>query len=163
MPAVNGPFVDTLIGGVSPGEGNVIAHNNVSGISVVSVFFSGNLLYEAENISILGNSIYSNSANNTFIISESGLGIDLMDGEFSDMSSTTLGPTPNDSGDGDSGPNNFINFPIINSASQNLLKLNLNLDLDVADSPTNQYRVEIFANDSTDPSGYGEGQSFLGC
>lgn len=38
----------------------------------------------------------------------------------------------------------------------------IKLNLDAADSPTDQYRIEFFANTVADPSGYGEGQIYLG-
>lgn len=162
FPALNGPFVDTLIGGTNPGEGNIIAHNNGTGIAVIKVYIGGVSNFDSINISIIGNSIYSNASNNTFVISESGLGIDLLNAEFSNMSSDTLGPTPNDVSDADTGANHLMNYPVLNSAIQNAQQLNIDLDLDVADSPVDQYRVEIFANDAADPSGYGEGQTYLG-
>lgn len=150
------------MGGGNSGEGNIIAHNNGTGVAVIVVYFGGTPLFDSKNITILGNSIYNNASNGSYIISESGLGIDLLNAEFSDMTSTTLGPTPNDASDVDTGANNFMNYPVINSAVQSAQKIYVNLDLDAADSPIGQYRVEIFASNAADPSGYGEGQTYLG-
>jgi hypothetical protein len=55
-----------------------------------------------------------------------------------------------------------MNFPVINSAIQNSTALIVNFDLEAADSTNGSYRVEFFANDSPDESGYGEGQTYLG-
>ena len=163
MPALYGPFVDTLIGGMNSGEGNVISHNNGTGIAVIAGSFNGNPFSPTENISILGNSIHSNLANNTgYVPFEPGLGIDLLAAEFSDNSSSTTGPTPNDPSDSDTGPNHFINFPVLNSVEQNGSTASINFNLDAADGENDQYRVEFFSNDTPDPSGYGEGQTFLG-
>lgn len=160
---------NTLIGGIQSGEGNIIAGNNGPGVMVEEVYIpdAGPLTISPENISILGNSIHSNSVGDVEGgLGQSGLGIDLfrvvLDGTFTPESVEQTGPTPNDNGDTDTGPNNYINFPVLNSVSVAGGEASINFNLDAADSPTDQYRVEFFANDSADPSGYGEGQTFLG-
>ncbi|NIV29342.1 MAG: hypothetical protein GWN58_07485, partial [Anaerolineae bacterium] len=75
------------IGGSSPGEGNLIAHNGRDGVRVADGI---------DNL-ISRNSISSNS----------GLGINL----------GSDGVTPNDPGDGDSGANNLQNFPLLTSVT----------------------------------------------
>ncbi len=119
-------------------------------------------------MSILGNSIYSNAVGNGWF-DGTGLGIDLL--KFIDTSPSPdgvpdiiqdQGPTLNDTADPDTGPNNYLNFPVINAATQTDSTLAVNFDLDAADSTDGNYRVEFFANDSTDPSDYGEGQTYLG-
>ncbi|HEX7517184.1 MAG TPA: hypothetical protein VF345_07850 [Chthoniobacterales bacterium] len=77
----------TTIGGMGPGEGNVIAFNRTG----ISVFDQSN--------SILSNLFHSNSLIDT------------------DLGGN--GPTANDVGDQDSGPNNLQNFPIIASITRN--------------------------------------------
>jgi hypothetical protein len=128
-----------LIGGTSPGEGNVIANNGQGGILIGHDDFgspppiSGN--------SILGNSIYNNG----------GLGIDLgLDG----------GVTPNDTNDADSGPNDLLNFPALSSAVLTGSDLTISGSINTEQNKT--LRIEFFANPSADPSGYGEGQTFVG-
>lgn len=138
----------------------------IDGEMVVGVTVGVGLLTTVpQSTTILGNSITDSTAGPL----NSGLGIDLFEAtdtsgppDFVPESFSEMGVTLNDTGDSDTGPNNYMNYPVINSASQNLLNLNVNFDLDAADSPTNQYRVEFFANDTADPSGYGEGQTFLG-
>ena len=162
LPGITGPFVNTLIGGVNGDEGNLIAHNHGAGVAVVRLSLNGSPIQSVGGISILGNSIHDNLSNSSFLLSESGLGIDILDAEMSDNSSNTTGPTPNDPSDSDTGPNNFINFPILNSVEQNGSTASINFNLDAADGENDQYRVEFFSNDTPDPSGYGEGQTFLG-
>ena len=89
---------------------------------------------------ILSNSIFSNT----------GLGIDL----------DPNGVTPNDAGDGDTGPNNLQNFPVLNSSitTGSVIRIRGNLD----SAASTDFRIELFENDSCDASGNGEGETFLG-
>lgn len=79
-------FAGNVIGGLNPGEGNIISSNTGAGVRLSSG--NGN--------PILGNSIFGNT----------GLGIDL----------GNVGVTPNDATDSDSGGNTLLNFPNITSA-----------------------------------------------
>ncbi len=127
-----------LIGGTTPGARNIIANspNGFQGIYTTTTMFGHP---DTDNISIIGNSIFDNDA----------LGIDI--------GSDSL--TPNDPLDVDTGPNGYLNFP------DNLLYYEGGGNTHVAyslDVPAGNYRIEFFSNDSPDPSGYGEGQTFLG-
>lgn len=116
------------IGGTGSGEGNVIAYNQGAGVSL------GN--EEANRASILSNTIVANQ----------GLGIDL----------AGPGPTPNDVGDVDVGPNDVLNYPVITRAFEEAGSVDVQFDLDV---PVGSYRVEFFLNPSgPDPRGFGEGE-----
>jgi hypothetical protein len=87
---------DNVIGGINPGEGNVIAYTtNVGGTGdgVYLPFSEGNV--------IRGNSIFGNA----------GLGIDVMPAGSPD------GVTPNDPGDADTGGNDMQNFPLFTSVT----------------------------------------------
>jgi hypothetical protein len=92
-----------------------------------------------------GNAILSNS-----IFDNGGLGIELLELVF--------GVTPNDAGDGDAGANNLQNFPILTSASggSTIIQGNLN------STASTQFRLEFFSTAACDPSGNGEGASFIG-
>ncbi|HEU4760482.1 MAG TPA: cohesin domain-containing protein, partial [Dehalococcoidia bacterium] len=94
--AVSTGAQDNIIGGTAAGAANVIAHNGHNGVCVATDTSVGNV--------IRGNSIHSNGL----------LGIDLVP-SGQDCATGTV--TPNDLGDGDSGPNNLQNFPVITSAT----------------------------------------------
>ena len=68
--------------------------------------------------------------------------------------------TPNDADDSDTGANNLQNFPVVDSAvndgSATLVTGTLASFGDAA------FRVDVFASDSCDPSGNGEGARYLG-
>ena len=167
---IHGPSQNDLIGGTSPGSGNIIA-GNAGGVVVANYTLSGlSMTLTPNKVALLGNSIYSNSTASPLPGVGQSLGIDLLGlvengfppNPFTSDSSTNSGVTPNDPTDSDTGPNGYINFPVLNSVTQNGSTATINFNLDAADSPTDQYRVEFFANDQADPSGYGEGQTFLG-
>jgi len=92
-----------------------------------------------------GNAIVSNS-----IFSNVSLGIDLR----------PLGVTPNDVGDGDTGANNLQNFPVLTSATSSGGSTTIEGTLNSTANTT--FRLEFFSNVACDPSGFGEGETFLG-
>jgi hypothetical protein len=122
------------IGGTAAGAANRIAHNSNDGIVLVAAAGAGN--------QISGNEIYANG----------GLGIDLDDD----------GVTANDLGDGDVGPNNRQNHPVLSAAAT--LGGNVHIAGSLNGAASTTYRVELFASDAAelDPTGYGEGQRYLG-
>lgn len=162
-----GDPTNVLIGGSGPGEGNDIFGQKGIGIAVSSFTVPAAGISSAPSrVAIMGNSVSGTEASNLL---GPGVGIDLLESIDTDTppdgspnTFTDLGLTPNDIGDPDTGANNYINFPVLNSAIQEGDNATINFNLDAADSPTDQYRIEFFANDTADPSGYGEGQTFLG-
>ena len=127
------------IGGTAGGAGNTIAFNGGSGV-VVGL---------SATDSSVGNAILSNS-----IFSNAGLGIDLGNDDV----------TPNDQNDADTGPNNLQNFPVLTSVASTGSSTIVTGTLSTTPNPSVPvtYRIEFFANAVADPSGFGEGQTFLG-
>lgn len=151
-----GSISNVLIGGSSIGQPNLIAFSSQSGIRLESA---------GTNIQVIGNTIRNNTRNGIYLLGSTQaaivsnriytnglLGIDLGDN----------GVTANDSGDGDSGPNNLLNFPLINYANPvgtSQLAYSLTLDAPAAASG---YRIEFFANSAADSTNHGEGERYLG-
>lgn len=133
---LDGASKGNTVGGTTPGSGNVIAWNSGEGIFVSS---------DSSNEAILGNSIHDN----TYYP-----GIDLYSG--------SLGVTPNDdnTGDADTGANNLQNFPVLTSVVSLGGTTTISGTLDSAFAT--QFRVEFFSNQACDPSGFGEGENYLG-
>ena len=133
---------DVLVGGDTPHEGNRIAFNDQSGIVV-----HGSPLYEttAHRNTIRLNSIHSNAL----------LGIDLVTG----LMPGADGPTPNDPGDADVGPNDVQNFPVITAAQ---FGQNTYVAGTLNSLPHTEFTVDFYTNDSADAAGFGEGQHWLG-
>ena len=130
-----------IIGGSAAGEGNTITGSYSEGIRVV---ISASQIRAAASASILGNSIYLNGP--TYGVG--GLGINLFAPDL---------VTPNDVGDADTGPSDLQNYPVITSATAAG-----NVQGTFNSKPSGTYRLEFFANPSCDPSGYGEGKTFIG-
>ena len=129
------PSSMNIIGGTNPFAANVIAFNGSQGVVIADG--TGN--------SVQSNSIFSNGG--------VALGIDL----------TGDGPTPNDLGDGDTGPNNFQNFPVITSAPIAAGMVTIGGTLN--STASTNFRLEFFSSvacNGSAPTNFGEGQTFLG-
>ncbi len=113
----------------------------IGGVSIVGNGGPGVTLVGAGS----GNRISQNA-----IFSNGGLGIDLGND----------GVTVNDACDSDSGPNDLQNFPILTSATSVGGSTTIQGTLNSA--PSTAYTIEFFSNDACDPSGFGEGKTFLG-
>jgi hypothetical protein len=118
--------------GDTGGLGNTIAYNGLDGVNV-SQFGDG--------IPIRGNRIFSNAR----------LGISF---------NSTGTPVANDTDDPDTGANNLQNHPVITSATffggEVLVVGTLN------STPNSTFNIDVFSNFACDPSGFGEGQQYLG-
>ena len=119
------------------GPGNIIAYNGWAGVSVWEDAINN---FNADGNLITQNSIHNNTA----------LGIDLQNN----------GVTSNDPSDPDTGPNQELNFPVINSAVYQSGSTTISGSIDIDTDPT-QATIEIFKA-NPDPSGYGEGETYLG-
>ena len=123
----------STVGGSAAGQPNIIAFNTGIGVNV-DYASSGNRISQ--------NSIYSNGA----------LGIDL---------TGTGVPLPNDAGDPDSNAGNVgQNYPVITSAS--VVAGTASVSGTINSNPSVSLHLEFFANAACDPSGNGEGQTFIG-
>jgi parallel beta-helix repeat protein len=121
-------------GGFNAANANIIAGNGGTGVTVI--FGTGPCIKKG----IISNSIFSNG----------GLGIDLGND----------GVTGNDTGDGDTGPNTLQNFPVLTNASTDATSTTIEGTLN--STANTSFHIEFFSNVAADPSGFGEGQTFLG-
>ncbi|HWS26083.1 MAG TPA: CSLREA domain-containing protein, partial [Xanthomonadales bacterium] len=73
------------------------------------------------------------------------------------------GPTANDLNDADAGPNGLQNFPVLTRAVRTANGLSVSGILDVKVGTSNApYRIDVYASDSCDASGHGEGEVHIG-
>ena len=133
---INFSSSNSTIGGPSPGQGNVIAYNTAT-------FTDGGVVVDDSSvgIDISGNSIHDNK----------GLGIDL----------NQDGPTPNTPGGPHTkGGNLAQNYPVLTTASASASSTVVAGSINAA--PGTTYRLEFFSSANPDPTGYGQGQTYLG-
>ncbi|PYS73360.1 MAG: hypothetical protein DMF73_06045, partial [Acidobacteria bacterium] len=139
------------IGGTATGAGNRIAFNGAASSSGAGIIIDGST---AINNSVRGNAIFANTSNGT--LPNRGLGIDL-------AADGLTANDPNPSGcpaDGDAGPNNLQNFPVLSSAVSGGSTTTITGTLNSAAGTT--FTIDFYSSSICDPSGRGEGQTFLG-
>ncbi|KAA5539094.1 DUF4347 domain-containing protein [Roseiconus nitratireducens] len=127
---------ETLIGGVAPGQGNLIAYSGQAVSSAAGVRIDPSA---GVGNTIRGNSIHDNA----------GSGIDL--GE--------TGDTANDPGDIDSGGNQIQNWAVLNQATISD-DGTFTYELDTTTLAAGNYTVDFYVGDSS--SGSAEGERYLG-
>jgi len=149
---VQGNFIGTDITGAALGnlnDGVLIASANDNTIGGTASGSGNTIAFNAgDGVAVwsgTGNAILSNS-----IFDNGGLGIELLQLVF--------GVTPNDAGDGDAGANNLQNFPVLTSATTGSTIIQGSLN----STANTQIRLEFFSSTACDPSGNGEGASFIG-
>jgi hypothetical protein len=135
-----GALSDVLIGGVSDAQSNVI-RNGLSNCPAVSIDSGGGTI---NAISVLGNHISGNAA----------LGIDIGGN----------GVTSNDVNDIDTGENGLQNYPVLAFAQQ--LAAGGVRVVGALDIPQllfgARYTLSFYSSTSCDPTGFGEGETYLG-
>jgi len=119
------------------GLGNIIAYNAGDGVTIVE---------EDSKLPTFDNRVQLNS-----IFGNTGLGIDIGDD----------GVTLNDLLDSDTGANSLQNFPLVQSVSYSGGNTTISGALTSVPLRDN-YRIDFYANDAVDPSGFGEGQTYIG-
>ena len=155
------------IGGLGVDEGNLIVDNRAAGIrlqkcegalirgNVISGNLEGGVLLTVAGTTLsVNNTISQNLIFGHTTAQTSALGIDIGQN----------GVNPNDPGDLDSGLNEQMNFPVLDSALLSSGQLQVSGTLDTPDPET--ATIELFANPVPDPggnlTGYGEGAEYIG-
>jgi CSLREA domain-containing protein len=126
------------VGGTAPGAGNVIAFNGGAGV---------HLTISAVSNPIQGNAIFSNNWR----------GIVLGNGDI----------PGNDPSDGDAGPNNLQNFPVLDAIMQpgtvtGTIPGEASTVNPSNTRPVSPLTLDFYANTSCDAAGHGEGEVYLG-
>ena len=109
----------------------------------------GNVIAGNGGIGVAINSWYGNAVRGNSIYANGGLGIDL----------GSDGPDANDTGDTDTGPNNRQNRRSSTASPERWQQPDHG---EVQQPRAAPYALEFFASASCDPTGFGEGQDFLG-
>jgi CSLREA domain-containing protein len=130
-----------VIGGTAAGEGNLIAFNKHNGILLTRTVTT-----TPSGYTIAGNRIYANIR----------LGIDLDPAVLGEGD----GVTANDALDVDSGPNTLQNYPVLTAASSDLSQTRIDGSLN--STPNTLFKLDFYSQGDCDPSGSGEGGSYVG-
>jgi hypothetical protein len=132
---------NSRIGGAGPGQGNRIAFNQGDAIGLNSSAGLG-----PTGVTVTRNSIFANGE----------LGINLATSFYGYPATVNL----NDAGDVDTGSNNLQNYPVLLTADDdgNRTLVTGTLDTPQPDGAT----IELYSNTARDPSGFGEGETFVG-
>jgi hypothetical protein len=162
----------SLVGGPEPGAGNLIAGNFTDGnlVDTFNALVEGNVIRDNYHAGIeigpegLGsgntvtrNAIYGNTPNPFVPNHGSGLGIDILT-----SNSDSGGVTLNDSA-GHAGPNHLQNFPVLTAVTVHAGGgATVTGTFSEAAEPNTTLQLEFFANQAADPSGYGQGQRYIG-
>jgi len=151
---INGIYIlgqENAVGGIGPGEGNVIAFNGQAGVlvsySTIGIF----------NNPIRGNSIYGNNTGPTGF-GASDQGIDLGNPGGSGAGGLTI----NDLDDADIGPNLNQNMPVISSAVS--AGGNTTVTGRLNSTPNTGFDLDFYVNDACvgRPQEFREGQTYVG-
>jgi len=163
LPPLAGPISQVLIGGTTHSAANLIAYNNGTGIAILSSTRANQVLYQSNDIAVLGNRIFGNRPEGSYPLSQTALGIDLLSMNLPEFTITNRGTNLNDPTDADDGANQYMNYPILRSVQQKGQQLLIDFSLDAAGSNVgDRYRIEFFANDDPDETGYIGNQRYLG-
>ena len=132
---------------------NVIGPDKTGGTLPTSNAILGGVVVDDDTTgnTISGNTIYNN---------DPALGINL-EGGTEDANEVTS----NDAGDADTGANRLQNYPVITQAQRFPSFTSISGELSSTPSTADKKRkfvIEFFSNPTADPSGYGEGRTFLG-
>ncbi len=133
------------------GDG-VLVTNSASGNKIGGTSAgSGDVIAFNASAGILIASGTKTAVHENAIFSNGGLGIDL----------APAGVNPNDSGDGDGGANLGQNYPVLTSAQSSGGSTTITGTFNSTPSGSG-FTLEFFSSSVCDPTGFGEGQTFLG-
>ena len=182
---------NNIVGGTSASARNVISGNNATGVTIqgatgnvvrgnrigTDAAGSGALGNTSDGVRVGGNASTSSiggaaaGAGNTIafngagVVIDSGTGNSVLSNSIHTSGALGInlgidGVSANDAGDGDSGANNLQNYPVLSAATGYLTITRVTGTFNSA--PNTTFTLQVFASATCDPSGFGEGATFLG-
>ena len=136
----------SIAGNTITGNGTGVLVEDAATASLSGNTFTGN----GTALALAGSGGGATSISTNSFAANVGLAIDL----------ARDGVTANDAGDGDIGPNGLQNFPVLTSVAGSGGMTTVQGTLN--STPNGSFTLEFFGNTQCDPSGFGEGETFLG-
>lgn len=119
----------------------------------------GIMVLEGDDVPMNNTILFNSISDNMPLFSNEGLGIDLSSGSYTGFNGD--GVLANDANDADNGANGGQNFPDMDTAKLKFSVL-LNVKGALHSKDNTRYRIDVYANDTMDPSGHGEGKHWIG-
>jgi len=145
------------------GNQNVISSNTIGGIPGIPAPNGNSGIFLAGGTSdsfVLSNLLFNNDNDGIRVASDAGLANRFVGNNFGGNGDQAIdlrddGQTPNDAGDGDSGPNNLQNFPVIISVADigGALEVTYRIDSDSANA-SYPFAVDVYLNNSGEREGF---------
>jgi hypothetical protein len=160
---LDSPFAGTALSGNGIGIGidgqplgngghGVLVANNATGVSV-----GGRLRFAPTFAAIANNGGAGLFVDGMAFVDAGGLSSANNGGLALDLA--PAGVNPNDAGDGDLGPNELLNSPVISVATADSPTQTGSIAGSLDAVPNSSYEINFFINDACDPSGFGGGQT----
>jgi hypothetical protein len=154
----------------SSGPGNLVQGNwigvGIDGVTPMGNTSGGVELIDAAQTQVLGNIIANNSGAGVLVVTATANSAGNRISQNSIYNNQTLGidlagdgPTANDALDADTGPNDLVNFPVLDSASAPSPG-RVQVVGEYHGAPSATFTIELFTNASADSSGFGQGRVF---
>ncbi len=170
-------FLGVRIGGSGHTVGGTDADPTDSDDPANTIAFNGNdgvRVDSADDNRILGNSIFSNGRGGVAVLGEDSTGNRILRNSIYNNAVLGIelggtGVTPNDGNnpvtpqpdpDSDTGPNGLQNFPLITSAVTSHGSTTIRGTFN--STPKKAFTLRFFSSPRVDPSGFGEGKTFIG-
>ena len=144
-------------GGIYDSGITVTGSNNIIGLDSTGAG-AGNVIANTSNgpgVTVQGSASVGNTIRGNEIFANNGIGVDL-------SNSVPDGVTANDVGDGDSGANGLQNYPVLTAATAITVGTSTSVSGTLNGTPNINFDIDFYANPTADPSGYGEGEYYLG-
>lgn len=167
---IQGNFIGTQIDGVAPlgnGESGVFLHsgsgNSIGGTTAATrnvIAYNGTKgsQYYNDGVTLTQSDQFTSSSSNLIrrnsFFGNNGRGIRLYD------PSCSYCTDHNDAGDTDFGPNNLQNTPVLTNAATASGSISISGTL--SSSPNTAFTLEFFASPQINPTGAGEGKTYIG-
>jgi hypothetical protein len=153
--AIENNLIGTDVTGKKPipniGDGILIEASTNTSVYENTIAFNAKSGEDGFGVDVLGGTATGNAITQNSIFSSARLGINLGDNDGKVLKNDTLDP--------DVGPNYLQNYPVLTSAKES--GSNITVKGTLNSLPNTTFHIEFFTSAAADPSGYGQGQTYI--